>query len=48
MGMKPPDEDEKAEEYAGYYENLLRRTEGLPSSLLVLAAEDIKFSDIFI
>lgn len=48
MGMKSPEEDESTEDYAKYYAKLLKDTEGLPPTLLVLAAEDIKFSDIFI
>ncbi|MBE9535957.1 MAG: amino acid permease [Proteobacteria bacterium] len=48
MGMKPPEEDDSAEDYARYYAGLLKDTEGLPPTLLILAAEDIKFSDIFI
>lgn len=48
IGMKPPEDQEKTEDYARYYANLLKETKGLPPTLLVLAAEDIKFSEIFI
>lgn len=47
LGMKPPKPDEKAEEYASYYEHLIHDTEGFPAVAIVLAGEDIKFSEIF-
>jgi len=47
LGIKPPDAGESEENYAAYYEHLIKRTKKLPSSLLVLSSEEIKFSDIF-
>ncbi len=48
LGMRPPGPDEPVGEYAAYYEELIKSTEGFPPSALVLASEDIKFSKIFI
>jgi len=47
LGMRLPKEDEPLEMYRMYYENLIRWTEGLPSTALVLAAEEIEFDQIF-
>ncbi len=48
IGMRPPDEDETVESYAAYYRILMERTEGFPMLAIVLAAEKIKFQDIFV
>ncbi|MBT3182026.1 MAG: amino acid permease [Deltaproteobacteria bacterium] len=47
IGMKPPDEGESDEDYATYYKKLMQQTEGFPSLAILLAAENIKFQDIF-
>ena len=47
LGMRPPNQDESAQEYAAYYEQLMKQTEKYPPAALVLAGEEIKFSDIF-
>ncbi len=47
LGIRPPDEQETPEDYAGYYRSLLASTEDLPPCALVLAAEDIEFHRIF-
>ncbi len=41
LGMKEPDS-----EFASYYQDLSRRTEGLPTTVFVRAAEALEFSDI--
>jgi hypothetical protein len=46
-GIRPPAPDETAEVYAGYYQQVLQRTDGLPPTALVMAAEDIDFQRIF-
>jgi hypothetical protein len=46
--MRPPNEDETVESYADYYKILIERTEGFPMLAIVLAAEEIKFQDIFV
>ncbi len=48
IGMRPPDEEETPEEYVNYYSLLMRRTADFPPLAIVLAAEDIKFLDIFV
>ncbi len=47
LGMRPPEPEESTEDYAAYYEEIIKRTRKFPPLALVLAAEDIKFSDIF-
>ena len=46
LGLRAPGPDESAEAYAGYYQQLLARTEGFPPTALVMAAEDIDFQRI--
>ncbi len=48
IGMRPPEDDETVESYTAYYRELMERTEGFPMLAIVLAAEEIKFQDIFI
>jgi amino acid transporter len=48
IGMRPPDEDETVESYTAYYRILMERTEDFPMLAIVLAAEEIKFQDIFV
>ena len=43
LGMKEP---EPGGDYVRYYEGLLARTEGLPTTAFVLAAEDLEFEEI--
>jgi len=47
LGMRPPEDDEPVEEYSRYYQDLLRRTESLPSTVMVIAAETIDFHRVF-
>lgn len=44
MGMAEP--DMPAKEFLSYYEDLYSRLEGLPTTVLVLAAEEISFGDV--
>ena len=43
MGMRQPADDAR---YSAYYEDLQRRTRGLPTTLFVLAGEEITFRDV--
>ena len=45
MGMKHPEKEERAEDYAEYYKNIMDSTEGIPLAL-VLSAEKLDFSEI--
>ena len=47
VGMRPPEEGETPEEYAAYYQTLMKSTQDFPDLVLVLAAEEIEFKDIF-
>ncbi|MCF7837471.1 MAG: Na-K-Cl cotransporter [Candidatus Marinimicrobia bacterium] len=47
IGLRPPGDSEEVEAYSGYYETLLRNTQGLPLTALVLAGEGIDFGRIF-
>lgn len=47
LGMRPPEEGETPEEYAAYYQTLMKSTRDFPTLVLVLAAEGIEFKDIF-
>jgi len=47
VGMKPPDEKKTAESYSQYYGQLINSTEGLPTTVMVLASEKIDFNRIF-
>jgi len=47
LGMRAPEDDESVEEYSRYYQDLLRRTENLPSTVMVIAAEAIDFHRVF-
>jgi hypothetical protein len=46
LGIAEPGED--VAEFADYYALLQQRTEGLPTTLLVLAAEDLAFGEVLI
>ena len=43
LGMAPPSDGFRA-----YYENLQRRVAGLPTTVLVLAAEDLPFGEVLL
>ncbi|MEX2400281.1 MAG: Na-K-Cl cotransporter [Rhodothermales bacterium] len=43
MGMAEPNDD-----YVSYYEQLRKRTEGLPTTVFVLAAEEIAFDEVLL
>ncbi|RMD79843.1 MAG: amino acid permease [Lentisphaerae bacterium] len=47
LGIRPPLPDEDPEDYAQYYENLIKSTEGLPPTLFTLNSEDVEFRRIF-
>ena len=47
IGMRPPDEGESIEDYSRYYTDLLDKTAHFPTTIMVLAAEDIEFNRIF-
>ncbi len=39
---------EPGEDFTGYYETLQRRAEGLPTTVFVLAAEDLAFGEVLV
>jgi len=43
MGMAEPDEN-----FAEYYKNIQSRLDGLPTTILVLAAEEISFGEVLL
>ena len=47
MGMKAQDPNESDQDYAAYYESLIRSTKGFPPLAFVLTGYDINFSEIF-
>ncbi|OVE75651.1 hypothetical protein BVX97_03960 [bacterium E08(2017)] len=47
MGMRPAEQEESDEEYCSYYESILKNTEGMPPTVLVLAAEEMDHYAIF-
>ena len=47
LGIRAPEPEEPAEDYASYYASLIEHTEGLPPTALVLAAEDLDFRKLF-
>lgn len=47
MGMKAPESDETDQDYATYYENLMKSTKGFPPLAFVLSGEDLNFNEIF-
>lgn len=47
LGIRPPEPEEKAEDYKNYYQHLLEATAELPPTALCLALEDINFNAIF-
>ena len=47
MGMRAPEDDESVEQYSRYYQDLLKHTENLPSTVMVMAAEAIDFHRVF-
>lgn len=46
LGMKAPETNEHKEDYARYYENLMKKTENFPTLAFIIALEDIDFSKI--
>lgn len=48
IGLRPPEDDEPPEVYARYFDDLMEKTAGYPLLAIVLAAEDIKFQEIFV
>jgi len=47
LGMRAPGNDETVEEYSRYYQDLLARSEGLPPTVMVMAAEAVEFYRVF-
>lgn len=47
LGMRAPFKDESEEEYCRYYEDILRNTNGMPPTALVLAAGEMDHYAIF-
>ncbi len=47
MGMRPPNSDESTDSYADYYKDMMAMIDGLPTVILVIAAEKIDFANIF-
>lgn len=47
IGMQEPKPEITADEYAGYYQDLLRQTEGFPPTGFVLVAEKVDFDRLF-
>lgn len=45
LGLAEPEE---TDDFVDYYRRIRQRTEGLPSTVLVLAAEDIAFSEVLV
>ena len=43
MGMATPGAD-----FRGYYESLLSRVEGLPTTVFVLASEELAFDEVLL
>ena len=46
LGMRPPGNEESAEDYATYYAHLIQATEQMPPLALLLAAENIEFRQV--
>ncbi len=47
LGMRPPAPGEDPESYGAYYGGLIRNTDGLPLTAMVLANETVDFQSIF-
>ncbi len=47
LGVRAPEPEEAAKDYAVYYASLIKHTDGLPATALVLAAEDLDFRRLF-
>ena len=47
MGMRPPSPGESTDDYAQYYKGMMNMVMGLPTVILVVAAEKIDFANIF-
>lgn len=47
LGLKKPDEDTSAQEYADYYRKLLKETQEVPNIAFVLCGEKLEFRNIF-
>jgi hypothetical protein len=48
IGLRPPEQNESPEEYCEYNPTHFKKTAGLPRLAIVLAAEEMKFEDIFL
>lgn len=47
LGMRPPGEDESAEDYSVYYEDMMVNTEQLPATALLMSGEKVDFHRMF-
>ncbi|MBN1586712.1 MAG: amino acid permease [Candidatus Omnitrophica bacterium] len=47
LGMRAPEEGEETQSYEDYYRKLMKLTDGYPATAMVMAAEDIRFGEIF-
>jgi hypothetical protein len=47
LGIRPPRDDQSAQEYSEYYRKLLNATETLPPTAMVMAGETLEFDQIF-
>jgi len=47
VGMKTPQEDETSESYSDYYTLLQKAIDGLSTTVMVLASENLDFNNIF-
>lgn len=47
MGLRPPEPEESAEDYADYYRGILSATRAFPLTLVTLAGEEIAFREVF-
>jgi hypothetical protein len=47
LGLRPPEADESLEDYAGYYADLARKTDGLPPTVLVSPGKEVDLHRLF-
>lgn len=47
VGLRPPGEEESAEDYMAYYQKNLERTKDFPPTVFALAGEGVKYNKIF-
>jgi len=47
LGLRTPGEGETTEEYCEYYKDILEKTKNFPTTMMVLASQDIEFNRLF-